>query len=132
AFSVGEEELSGIDTGPLVGHMAAWNYFMSEETPENEAFINAWHKFIGSTDRVTNDPMEAHYICFNMWVKPVEAAGTTDTDKVNDAMVGNTVPNPSGEVDNKLPSRQKTKPELIVDIQDAGHCLTASRTDVLM
>ena len=69
AFSVGEEELSGIDTTPLVGHMAAWNYFMSEDTPENEAFINTWHQFTGDEKRVTNDPMEAHYIGFNMWVK---------------------------------------------------------------
>src|SRR5690554_1937005 len=132
AFSVGEEELSGIDTGPLVGHMAAWNYFMSEETPENEAFINAWHKFIGSTDRVTNDPMEAHYIGFNMWVKAVEAAGTTDTDKVIDAMVGITVPNLTGGVATMLPNHHITKPVLIGEIQDDGQFLTVSRTDELV
>jgi hypothetical protein len=33
AFSVGEEELAGLDTKPLVGHLAAWNYFESIETP---------------------------------------------------------------------------------------------------
>ncbi|TVQ68497.1 MAG: ABC transporter substrate-binding protein, partial [Oceanospirillales bacterium] len=69
AFSVGEEELSGIDTGPLVGHLAAWNYFMSVDTEENDAFIEKWHNFIGDTNRVTNDPMEAHYIGFNLWVE---------------------------------------------------------------
>ena len=69
AFSVGEEELSGFDTAPLVGHLAAWNYFMSVESDTNDEFITAWHEFIGSEDRVTNDPMEAHYIGFNMWVK---------------------------------------------------------------
>ena len=84
AFSVGEEELAGLDTAPLVGHLAAWNYFMSVDTPENAEFIEKWHAFIGTEDRVTNDPMEAHYIGFNMWVKAVEAAGTTDTDAVID------------------------------------------------
>ena len=84
AFSVGEEELAGLDTAPLVGHLAAWNYFMSVDTPENAEFIEKWHAFIGNEDRVTNDPMEAHYIGFNMWVKAVEAAGTTDTDAVID------------------------------------------------
>ena len=110
AFSVGEEELSGIDTGPLVGHMAAWNYFMSEDTPENEAFIKTWHQFIGDEKRVTNDPMEAHYIGFNMWVKAVEKAGTTDTDKVIDAMVGVEVPNLTGGTSKMLPNHHITKP----------------------
>ena len=71
AFSVGEEELAGIDTKPLVGHLAAWNYFESVDTPENKAFIDAWHKFTKNPKRTTNDPMEAHYIGFNMWVKGV-------------------------------------------------------------
>ena len=78
AFSVGEEELAGLDTGPLVGHLAAWNYFQSIDTPENKAFIDAWHAFISNDKRTTNDPMEAHYIGFNMWVKAVEKAGTTE------------------------------------------------------
>src|SRR5213595_2055482 len=77
AFSVGEEELAGIDTKPLVGHLAAWNYFESVDTPENKAFIDGWHKFIKNPKRTTNDPMEAHYIGFNMWVKGVEKAGST-------------------------------------------------------
>ena len=132
AFSVGEEELSGIDTAPLVGHMAAWNYFMSEETPENEAFIQAWHNYIGDTKRVTNDPMEAHYIGFNMWVKAVEAAGTTDTDKVIDAMVGVEVPNLTGGTSTMLPNHHITKPVLIGEIQDDGQFLTVSSTDELV
>src|SRR5712664_1020059 len=69
AFSVGEEELAGIDTKPLLGHLAAWNYFESVETPENKAFISTWKKFTKNPKRTTNDPMEAHYIGFNMWVK---------------------------------------------------------------
>ena len=83
AFSVGEEELAGLDTKPLVGHLAAWNYFESVDTPENKKFIEDWHTFIKNDKRTTNDPMEAAYIGFNMWVKAVEKAGTTDTDKVH-------------------------------------------------
>ena len=77
AFSVGEEELSGFDTTPLVGHLAAWNYFMSAESDANDAFIESWHEFTGDDSRVTNDPMEATYIGFEMWADAVEKAGTT-------------------------------------------------------
>src|SRR6202522_3734249 len=82
AFSVGEEELAGLDTKPLVGQMAAWNYFESIKTPENEAFIARWHAFIKNPKRTTNDPMEATYIGFNLWVKGVTKAGSTDVAKV--------------------------------------------------
>jgi urea transport system substrate-binding protein len=93
AFSVGEEELSGLDTTNLAGHLAAWNYFMSADTPENAAFIAAWKAFIKDDARVTNDPMEAHYIGFNMWVNAVTEAGTTDVDAVR-RDVGPEVPEP--------------------------------------
>src|ERR1700756_3778772 len=96
AFSVGEEELAGLDTKPLVGHLAAWNYFESIKTPANAAFIKEWHDFTKNPKRTTNDPMEAHYIGFNMWVKAVEKVGTTDPDKVIDAVIGVTVPNLTG------------------------------------
>ncbi len=132
AFSVGEEELSGFDTGPLVGHLAAWNYFMSEDTPENAAFIEAWHEFIGNEDRVTNDPMEAHYIGFNMWVEAVEAAGTTDPDAVIDAIIGVEVPNLTGGVSTMLPNHHITKPVLIGEIQDDGQFFTVWQTDGLV
>ena len=120
AFSVGEEELAGLDTAPLVGHLAAWNYFMSVDSEENEEFIEAWHEFIGDEDRVTNDPMEAHYIGFNMWVKAVEKAGTTDPDAVIDAIVGVSVPNLSGGYSAMMPNHHITKPVLIGEIQDDG------------
>ncbi|HHM04335.1 MAG TPA: urea ABC transporter substrate-binding protein [Gammaproteobacteria bacterium] len=120
AFSVGEEELSGLDTGPLVGHLAAWNYFMSVDSEANESFIDTWHKFIKNEDRVTNDPMEAHYIGFNMWVKAVEKAGTTDPDAVIDAMIGVKTPNLTGGVAEMLPNHHITKPVLIGEIQDDG------------
>src|SRR6202050_4164543 len=92
AFSVGEEELSGVDTKPLVGHLAAWNYFESISTPANKKFIDEWHAYIKNPKRTTNDPMEAHYIGFNLWVKAVEKAGSTDVDKVIEALPGTEAP----------------------------------------
>lgn len=132
AFSVGEEELSGIDTKPLVGHMAAWNYFMSEDSEANQAFIDKWHAFIKDKKRVTNDPMEAHYIGFNMWVKAVEKAGTTDPDKVIDAIVGIEVPNLTGGTAVMLKNHHITKPVLIGEIQEDGQFLTVWKTDGLV
>jgi urea transport system substrate-binding protein len=132
AFSVGEEELSGMDTSPLVGHMSAWNYFMSVETPENEAFIKQWHEFIGDTNRVTNDPMEAHYIGFNMWVKAVEKAGSTDSDKVIDNIVGVEVPNLTGGISRMLPNHHITKPVLIGEIQEDGQYFVVWETEDLI
>src|SRR5499426_3864294 len=88
AFSVGEEELSGLDTKPLVGHLAAWNYFQSINTPANKDFIARWHEFTKNPKRTTNDPMEAHYIGFNLWVKAVEKAKTTEVTKVIAALPG--------------------------------------------
>ena len=129
AFSVGEEELSGIDTGPLVGHLAAWNYFMSVETDANFDFIDEWLAFIGDDDRVTNDPMEAHYVGFNLWVKAVEKAGTTDPTAVQDAIIGLSVPNLSGGSATMLANHHITKPVLIGEIQDDGQFLVVSETD---
>ncbi|MEN7342811.1 MAG: urea ABC transporter substrate-binding protein [Pseudomonadota bacterium] len=129
AFSVGEEELSGIDTGPLVGHLAAWNYFMSVETDANYDFIDAWLEFIDDDDRVTNDPMEAHYVGFNLWAKAVEKAGTTDATAVQDAIIGLSVDNLSGGTATMLPNHHITKPVLIGEIQDDGQFLVVSETD---
>ncbi|MEO1951513.1 ABC transporter substrate-binding protein, partial [Thioclava sp.] len=96
AFSVGEEELSGLgeaDLKNLVGQLAAWNYFESADTPENAAFIKQWHAFTGDDSRVTNDPMEATYIGFNMWVQAVAQVGSTNVDEVIAAMPGQEFPN---------------------------------------
>ena len=120
AFSVGEEELAGLDTSPLVGHLAAWNYFMSSESEENDAFIEAWHEFIGDDNRVTNDPMEATVIGFNLWVKAVEIAGTTEVDVVRPAMYGLTVPNLTGGIAVMNTNHHLTKPVLIGEILDDG------------
>ena len=120
AFSVGEEELAGVDTKPLVGHLAAWNYFESVDTPENAKFIKEWHAYIKNNKRVTNDPMEAHYIGFNMWVKAVEKAGTTAPDAVIDAMIGVAHPNLSGGYATMMPNHHLTKPVLIGEVQGNG------------
>jgi urea transport system substrate-binding protein len=120
AFSVGEEELAGLDTEPLVGHLAAWNYFMSVDTDENAEFIDKWLEFTGDDARVTNDPMEAHYIGFNMWVKAVEAAGTTEPDAVIDNLIGVAVPNLTGGLSAMGPNHHITKPVLVGEIRDDG------------
>ncbi len=132
AFSVGEEELSGLDTAPLVGHLAAWNYFMSVDAPANDAFIKQWQTFIKNPKRVTNDPMEAHVIGFNMWVKAVEKAGTTDTDAVEKAIIGIETPNMTGGISKMLPNHHITKPVLIGEIQDDGQFETVWQTEGLV
>jgi len=132
AFSVGEEELSGIDTKPLVGHLAAWNYFMSVDTKENAEFIKKWHTFIKNPKRVTNDPMEAHYIGFNMWVKAVEKAGTTDTDAVAKALIGMEFPNLTGGLAKMNKAHHLSKPVLIGEIQDDGQFQTVWQTKGLV
>ncbi|KXB31297.1 branched-chain amino acid ABC transporter substrate-binding protein [Dechloromonas denitrificans] len=102
AFSVGEEELRGVDTKPLVGHLASWNYFMSLKNPENDKFVKMYRDWakkqkLPNADKVvTNDPMEATYIGIHMWKQAVEKAKSTDTDKVIAAMAGQTFKAPSG------------------------------------
>ncbi len=129
AFSVGEEELSGLDTSNLAGHLAAWNYFQSSDTPENATFIEAWKGFIGDDKRVTNDPMEAHYIGFNMWVNAAEAAGTTEVDAVRTAMYGQEFPNLTGGTAVMLPNHHLAKPVLIGEILSDGQFEIISQTE---
>ncbi|MBL1404410.1 MAG: urea ABC transporter substrate-binding protein [Rhizobiales bacterium] len=128
AFSVGEEELSGLDTSNLVGHLAAWNYFQSAESPANAKFIKTWKARMGDK-RVTNDPMEAHYIGFNMWVNAVTAAGTTDVDKVRTAMYGQKFPNLTGGTAEMLTNHHLSKPVLIGEIQADGQFDIISQTE---
>ena len=129
AFSVGEEELAGIDTKPLVGHLAAWNYFQSVESDANTAFIEKWHAFIGDDARVTNDPMEATYIGFNMWKQAVEQAGTTDVDAVRQAMYGQEVANLTGGMAVMNTNHHLSKPVLIGEVQDDGQFDTVWETE---
>ena len=127
AFSVGEEELSGLDTTNLVGHLAAWNYFQSAESDLNDAFIKDWKATMGE-NRVTNDPMEAHVIGFEMYVKAVEKAGTTDVDAVRKAMYGLKVPNLTGGMAEMLPNHHLSKPVIIGEIQADGQFDIISQT----
>src|SRR5271169_4518228 len=120
AFSVGEEELAGMDTKPLLGHLAAWNYFESVDNPDNKAFIDAWHSFIKNPRRTTNDPMEAHVIGFTMWVKAVEKVKSTDPDKVIDALPGIEAPNLTGGTSKMLPNHHITKPVFIGEVKADG------------
>ena len=120
AFSVGEEELAGVDTSNLIGHLAAWNYFQSVKGKGNDEFIAKWKAFTKNAKRVTNDPMEAHVIGFSMWVKAVEKAGTISTDKVIDSIVGIEVPNLTGGVSKMLPNHHITKPVMIGEIRKDG------------
>ena len=132
AFSVGEEELSGLgeaDLKNLVGQLAAWNYFESADTPENAAFIKQWHAYTGDDTRVTNDPMEATYIGFNMWVNAVTQVGSTDIDKVIAAMPGQEFPNLTGTTAKMLPNHHLTKPVLIGEIMEDGQFDIISQTD---
>jgi urea transport system substrate-binding protein len=132
AFSVGEEELAGIDTKPLVGHLAAWNYFMSVKSPVNTEWIKKWHAFTKNPKRTFNDPMEAHVIGFEMWVKAVEKVKTTDVNKVTDAMIGLEAPNLTGGVSKMLPNHHLTKPVLIGEVRADGQFDTVWQTKGLV
>jgi urea transport system substrate-binding protein len=120
AFSVGEEELAGIDTKPLLGHLAAWNYFESIKDPKNAEFIAKWKAFTKNPKRVSNDPMEAHVIGFAMWVKAVEKVKSTDPDKVIDALPGIEAPNLTGGMSKMLPNHHITKPVFIGEVRGDG------------
>ena len=128
AFSVGEEELAGVDTKNLVGHLAAWNYFQSVKDKANEEFIAKWKAFTKNPKRVTNDPMEAHVIGFNRWVKAVEKAGTVNADKVIDTLPGIEAANLTGGVSKMLPNHHITKPVLIGEIRADGQIDTVWKT----
>src|ERR1700740_2643709 len=132
AFSVGEEELAGIDTKPLIGHLAAWNYFESIKTPANEKFIKEWQAYTKNPKRTTNDPMEAHVIGFNMWVKAVEKGKSTDADKVIDALPGTEAPNLTGGISKMLPNHHITKPVFIGEIKGDGQFNVVYKTKDLV
>ncbi|GLC98086.1 unnamed protein product, partial [Cupriavidus sp. TA19] len=126
AFSVGEEELRGIDTKPLVGHLAAWNYFMSVKNAQNDAFRKQWAAWVkannlpGGDKRVTNDPMEATYVGIHMWAQAVKKAGTTDTDKVRAAMYGQTFKAPDGFTLTMGENHHLYKPVMIGEVKGDG------------
>lgn len=120
AFSVGEQELAGLDTAQLVGHLAAWSYFQTVDSPENAAFIDKWQTYVGNDDAVTNDPMESAYVLFHMWVQAVQQAGTTDVAAVRQAMIGQTVRSPSGLDVVMNSNHHVTKPVMIGEVDADG------------
>ncbi|MDR3422707.1 MAG: transporter substrate-binding protein, partial [Xanthobacteraceae bacterium] len=134
AFSVGEEELRGIDTKPLVGNLAAWNYFMSLRNPTNEKFKKQWAEWVkdnnlpGGTKRVTNDPMEATFVGIHMWKQAVEKAKSTDVDKVRVAMVGQTFAAPSGFTLEMDGNHHLHKPVMIGEVRADGQFNVVWRT----
>lgn len=128
AFSVGEEELAGIDTRPLVGHLAAWNYFMSVRSPANTQFVSGWHRFIGNNRRVTNDPMEATLVGFKMWAQAVTAARSTAVDPVREAMYGQKVAAPCGYELEMHRNHHLSKPVMIGEVQADGQFNIVWRT----
>jgi urea transport system substrate-binding protein len=136
AFSVGEEELRGIDTKPLVGQLAAWNYFESLENPVNDKFVASWKAYAKAQNlpnyqtAVTNDPMEATYVGINMWAQAVTKAGSTDVDKVRDAMAGQTFAAPSGyTLTMDKTNHHLWKPVMIGEVQDDGQFNVVWQTD---
>lgn len=127
AFSVGEEELRGVDTKPLVGHLAAWNYFQSIQNPVNAAFIEKWKTYAKAKNLpnadtvVTNDPMEATYIGIHMWKQAVEQAKTTDVDAVIDTLGGQTFEAPNGfTIQMDKTNHHLHKPVYIGEINEDG------------
>jgi urea transport system substrate-binding protein len=120
AFSVGERELLGLDSKSLAGHLAAWNYFHSVKSPENDAFTKMWKDFTENKDETTNDPMEATFIGFRMWTQAVVQAGTTDVDAVRQAMYGQMVKAPSGFEEVMNTNHHLSKPAMIGRIDSTG------------
>src|SRR6202140_2440044 len=131
AFSVGEEELAGVDTKPLVGHLAAWSYFQSVNTPENKAFIAKWRAYTNNPKRVTNDPVESAYILFHMWLQAVQQAGTTDVEAVRPAMIGQKVKTPSGFEVVMASNRHIAKPVMIGEVRADGQFNIVYRSKAL-
>ena len=135
AFSVGEEELRGVDTKPLVGHLAAWNYFMSVKAPENTAFVKMYkewamkNKVPNADTVVTNDPMEATYVGLNMWKQAVEKAKSVEVDKVRIAMAGQTFKAPCGmELMMDKTNHHLHKPVMIGEVQANGQFSVVFKT----
>jgi urea transport system substrate-binding protein len=136
AFSVGEEELRGIDTKPLVGQLAAWNYFMSIDTPENKAFIQEWKSYVKAHNlpdgdkRVTNDPMEATYIGMHMWAQAVLQSGTTDVNAVRQAAGYQVFRSPSGfDISLDAKNHHLHKPVFIGEVQGDGQFKIVWKTE---
>jgi len=128
SVSVAEEEIRGIGTDVLEGHLAAWNYYQTTETPENEKFVAAYKAAYGD-DRVTADPIEAGYIAVYLWAAAVEKAGTTDVDKVREAAAGIEFDAPEGKVTIDGETQHIYKKVLIGEVQGDGMFKTLHATE---
>ena len=138
AFSVAEDELRGMDTSSLVGHLAAWNYYQSVESPQNAKFVNAFKAYAkktslpGADKRVTDDPMEAAYFGVHIWKQAVEKAKTTDVDAVRKAVYGQEFLAPGGKIKMHENNHHAYKPVLIGEILKNGQFKVVSRTKGLV
>ncbi len=122
SVSIAEEEVQAIGKDYLLNQYAAWNYFMTVESPENKKFVDAFKAKFGES-RVTNDPMEAGYISVNIWKQAVEKAGSagtaTDLEKVREAAYGQEFAAPEGPV-KMFPNHHISKTVRIGEVRDDG------------
>jgi urea transport system substrate-binding protein len=96
SLSLGEAEMPALSERNLIGHMVAWTYLHTIDTPENHAFIDEWRQFTGDAKAMTNDPMEASWLGFQLWTQAVAAAGTTEMRAVRQMLAGRSIRAPSG------------------------------------
>ena len=126
AFSVAEDELRAMDVPPLVGHLAAWNYFQSIDSPSNKKFVQNFKAYCannnlpGGTQRVTDDPIEAAYFGVYVWKAAVEKAGSFDVDKVRQAVYGLEFDAPGGKKSMHPNNQHTLKPVYIGEILKDG------------
>jgi urea transport system substrate-binding protein len=138
AFSVAEDELRGMDTTALVGHLAAWNYYQSVEAPQNKKFVDAFKAYAkkanlpGGDKRVTDDPMEAAYFGVYIWKQAVEKAKSTEVDAVRKAVYGQEFLAPGGKIKMHENNHHAYKPVLIGEILRDGQFKIVSRTKGLV
>jgi urea transport system substrate-binding protein len=129
AFSVAEDELRAIpDKKNLVGHLAAWNYFQSVDTPENKAFVSAFKAKFGP-DRVTDDPIEAAYFGVYVWKAAVEKAKSFEVEKVVEAALGLDFPAPGGAKKMHATNHHTFKPVYIGEILADGQFKIVSKVN---
>ena len=127
SLSLGEAELPALAERKLIGHMVAWNYLQSIDTPENHAFINEWRQFTGDPAVITNDPMEATWIGFQLWARSVAAAGTTEPEAVRRALAGRSIRAPSGFDVRVDPESQHLYKPSVIGRMDANNTILPVR-----
>ncbi|MEM9980288.1 MAG: urea ABC transporter substrate-binding protein, partial [Cyanobacteria bacterium P01_D01_bin.2] len=127
SVSIAEEEVRTIGPDFLVGHYAAWNYFQTVESPENEKWVSDFKAEYGD-DRVTNDPMEAAYIMVYLWKQAAEQAGSVDIAAVREAAYGQVFEAPGGTV-TMNPNHHISKTVRIGEIREDGLFEIVSATD---